>query len=66
MRPLGADGRHLAVTLRACGLRGIQWNRGDLVDRLRAASAAPHDLTFTLATSDYCERHVEMRLVGIA
>ena len=66
VRPLGADGRHLAVTLRACGLRGIQWNRGDLVDRLRAASAAPHDLTFTLATSDYCERHVEMRLVGIA
>ena len=66
VKPLGADGRHLSVTLRKSGLRAIQWNRGDLVEELRAASAEPHDITFTLAVSDYGERHVELRLVSIA
>ena len=63
-KPLGADGRHLSVTLRKSGLRAIQWGRGELVEQLRAASAEPHDITFTLAVSDYGERHVELRLVG--
>ena len=65
VKPLGADGRHLSVTLRKSGLRAIQWGRGELVEQLRAASAEPHDITFTLAVSDYGERHVELRLVGI-
>ena len=64
VKPLGADGRHLSVTLRKSGLRAIQWGRGELVEQLRAASAEPHDITFTLAVSDYGERHVELRLVG--
>ena len=63
VKPLGADGRHLSVTLRKSGLRAIQWNRGDLVEQLRAAGARPHDLKFTLAISDYGERHVELRMV---
>ena len=66
VKPLGADGRHLSVTLRKSGLRAIQWNRGDLVEKLRAESAAPHDLTFALAVSDYGERHVELRLTSIS
>ena len=66
VKPLGADGRHLSVTLRKSGLRAIQWNRGDLVEKLRAESAAPHDLTFTVAVSDYGERHVELRLTSIS
>ena len=65
VKPLGADGRHLSVTLRKSGLRAIQWNRGDLVETLRAESANPHDITFTLAISDYGERHVELRIVSI-
>lgn len=66
VRPLGADGRHLSVTLRKSGLRAIQWNHGDQVERLRAESAVPHDLTFTVVLSDYGERHVELRLISIS
>ena len=65
VKPLGLEGRHLSVSLRKSGLRAIQWNRGDLVEQLRAESAVPHDVTFTLAISDYGERHVELRLVSI-
>ena len=65
VKPLGVDGRHLSVTLRKSGLRAIQWNRGDQVETLRAESANPHDITFTLAISDYGERHVELRIVSI-
>ena len=66
VRQLGADGKHLSVQLRGSGLRAVWWGRGDLVEKLRAESAAPHDLVFTLAVSDYGERHVELRLRGIA
>jgi len=65
VKPLGQEGRHLSVTLRSGGLRAVWWNRGDLVERLRAESAAPHDLVFTLAISDYGERHLELRLQSI-
>ena len=66
MKSLGMDGKHLAVTLRGSGLRAVWWGHGDLVEKLRAESAAPHDITFTLAISDYGERHAELRLVSIA
>ena len=66
VKPLGADGRHLSVTLRQSGLRGIRWNGGDEVEHLRAESAQPHDVLFTLTVSEYGERHVEMRLVAVA
>ena len=65
-KQLGMDGKHLAVTLRGSGLRAVWWGHGDLVERLRAESAAPHDITFTLSISDYGERHAELRLVSIA
>ena len=65
VKPLGAEGRHLSITLRKSGLRIIQWNRGDLVEKLRAESASPHDVVFTLAISDYGDRHVELRLVNV-
>jgi len=66
VRPLGSDGRHLSLTLGGLGLRAIQWSRGDLVERLRAEGDKPHDLTFTLAISDYGDRHVELRIVSIS
>jgi len=66
VRPMGADGRHLSLTLRGSGLRAIQWNRGNLVEKLRAENETPHDLTFTLAISDYGDRHVELRIVSVS
>ncbi len=65
VRPLGMDGRHLAVQLRKAGLRAVWWGRGDLVEQLRAAGSAPHDIAFSIAVSDYGERHAELRLVSI-
>ena len=66
VKPLGMDGKHLSVTLRGSGLRAVWWGHGDLVEKLRAESAVPHDITFSLAVSDYGERHAELRLVSIA
>ena len=65
VRPLGGDGRHLVAILRDSGLRAVFWNRGELVEQLRAAGAAPHTLRFRLAASDYGERHAELRLLSI-
>ena len=65
VKPLGMDGKHLSVTLRGSGLKSVWWGHGDLVEKLRAESAAPHDIAFTLAVSDYGERHAELRLVSI-
>ena len=64
-KPLGMEGKHLSVTLRNSGLKAVWWNHGDLVEKLRAESASPHDITFTLAVSDYGERHAELRLASI-
>ena len=64
VKTLGMDGKHLAVTLRGSGLRAVWWGHGDLVEKLRAESAAPHDLTFMIAISDYGERHVELRVAS--
>ena len=65
VRPLGSDGRHLAVNMRSSGLRAVWWGQGELVEPLRAAGSAPHDIAFTIAVSDYGERHAELRLVAV-
>ena len=65
VKTLGMDGKHLAVTLRGSGLRAVWWGHGDLVEKLRAESAAPHDLTFMIAISDYGERHIELRVASL-
>lgn len=65
VRPLGSDGRHLMLSLQGSRLKGIFWNRGDLVEKLRLSSSAPHDIHFCLNVSDYGERHVELRVVSI-
>ncbi len=63
VRPLGQDGRHLALSVE--GLRCVFWNHGDRVEELRGTSAAPRDILFTVGMSDYGERHVELRLIAI-
>ena len=65
VKPLGIDGRHLAASLRGSGLRLVFWNRGDLVEPLRASGASPHTIRFRVVASGYGERHVELRLVSV-
>ena len=65
VRPLGSDGRHLAVQLRGSGLRAVWWAHGDRVEELRASGFATHDIAFTIAISEYGERHAELRLVSM-
>ena len=68
VRPLGAEGRHLSLSVCVPGrarLRAVWWNRGDEVEPLRASSASPHSLVVTVTASDYGERHPELRIVSI-
>lgn len=66
VRPLGAEGRHLALAFRDRRIpKAIWWNHGDLVEELRAHSSAAYDIVFTVETNDYQERHVELRLVDL-
>ena len=65
VRPLGSDGRHLAVQLRGSGLRAVWWAHGSRVEELRASGFATHDIAFTIAISEYGERHAELRLVSM-
>ena len=63
VRSLGAEGRHLALA--ADGVRAVWWGRGDLADSLRADSAHPHDVLFSLDISTYQQPHLELRLAGL-
>ena len=63
VRLLGAEGRHLALTVN--GLRGVWWGRGDLVEELRRDSTVARDVLFTIEESDYGGPHVELRVVEI-
>ena len=73
VRLLGADGRHLSLFVGEKrpsapsdgSLRAVWWGHGDRAEALRAQGAAPHDLRFTLAISDYGERHAELRLISV-
>ena len=63
IRPLGAEGRHLALTVN--GMRSVWWGRGDLVEDLRRRSSDVLDVLFTVEESDYGSPHVELRIVEI-
>ena len=63
IRPLGAEGRHLALTVN--GMRSVWWGRGDLVEELRRSSSASRDVVFTVEESDYGGPHVELRIAEI-
>ena len=73
IKPLGVEGKHLLAVVNVStpgarcvdGLRAVWWAHGDWIPKLRSESAAPHNLLFTLAISDYGERHVELRIVSI-
>lgn len=66
VKPLGAEGRHLSVTLATSPrIRGVWWGRGDRVEALRATGSATFDVYFNLVVSDYGERHAELHLVEI-
>ena len=66
VKPLGAEGRHLSVTIATSPrLRGVWWSHGDMVEELRMSGGALHDVYFNLIASDYGERHAELHLVRI-
>ena len=63
-KPVGADGRHLSLTLRGSGIKAVFWNMGDKVEDFRASSATPRTIRFRIAVSTYIDRHVELHLVS--
>ena len=63
IRPLGAEGRHLALAVN--GMRSVWWGRGDIVEELRGSSSTLRDVLFTVEESDYGSHHVELRIVEI-
>ena len=65
-KPMGMEGRHLSLAFRNRAVpRAVWWNRGDEVEKLRAASGRRCDITFKIALSDYGELHVELRLLSV-
>ena len=64
MKPVGAEGRHLGMTLRGSGLRGVCWNAGGEIEGYRA-KAGPHTLCFHIVVSTYQSRHPELRILSI-
>lgn len=65
VRLLGADGRHLSMALRGSGVRGVLWNKGEMVESLLRHGASRYDVVFSLTVSEYGERHVELRIVRL-
>jgi single-stranded DNA-specific DHH superfamily exonuclease len=64
VRVMGNDGRHLQLTFSG-GLRAVWWNKGELVETLRAKSHLPGDVLFTASISTYGEIHVELKILSI-
>lgn len=64
VRVMGSDGRHLQLTFSG-GLRAVWWNKGHLIESLRAKSHFPCDVMFKAAISTYGEKHVELRILSV-
>ncbi len=64
VRPMGAEGKHLALSIGA--VRGVWWGHGAEAEELRARSASPVDIDFTIEVSEYGTRHAEFRVVGMS
>ena len=67
IKPLGTDGKHLSVSFRNRAIpRAVWWNRGELIEDLRASSGRRRDIAFKIALSEYGELHVELRLMSVS
>lgn len=64
VRVMGNDGRHLQLTF-SSGLRAVWWNKGELIEILRAKSHLPGDVLFKASISTYGETHVELKILSI-
>ena len=64
LRLLGADGGHLSCSI--AGFKAIWWGHGRDIDALRARSANPLDVRFTVEYSDYGGSHVELRVISVS
>jgi single-stranded-DNA-specific exonuclease len=66
VKPMGAEGRHLAVSFRNRQIpRAVWWNRGDKVEDIRASSQRGRNIAFKLSLSRYGELHVELILLSV-
>jgi len=67
VRQVGADGRHLSLTVKKGydRLRAVWWGEGDKVEEYRAGAGIAFDVDFRIEISDYQERHVELRIVRL-
>ncbi len=66
VKPLGLEGRHLQMTFKDVMIpRAVWWNRGDLVESLRAGSSKDYECIFTLEVSTYGEPHPELRIQSL-
>ena len=66
VKPMGADGRHISVSFRDRQIpRAVWWNRGDMIEELRASSSRKRNIAFKLSLSRYGELHVELILLSL-
>ncbi|MGN0847775.1 MAG: single-stranded-DNA-specific exonuclease RecJ [Kiritimatiellia bacterium] len=65
---MGGDGRHLSLSFVNRAIpRAIWWGHGEDAELLRAGSARPYDVLFTLTSSDFGTEgpHPELRVVAL-
>jgi len=65
---IGQEGRHLSASFANHDIpRAVWWAHGEDAEALRAASSKPHDILFTLTSTDFGTDlpHVELRLVAV-
>jgi len=65
---IGQEGRHLSLSFVNHDIpRAVWWAHGEDAEKLRAASSKPHDVLFTLTSTDFGTDlpHAELRLVAI-
>ena len=67
VRPVGREGRHLALEFKDVNIpRAMWWNRGGRLEELRAHSSQTVDVLFRMEISEYGQRHLELRVVELA
>ena len=66
IRTVGAKAQHLQFEFGERGLpRALWWNRGDMLEELRARSNLAYSIAFTIAISDYGGKHVELSILDM-
>lgn len=66
LRLMGNMSQHLQVIFSDHAIpRGVWWNHGKDIERLRTFAPGPLDVLFSISLSEYGKRHVDMRVIDI-